>query len=175
MNTLRTLTIAALATLALGAFAQTPAPKPAAPAAAAPKAAAGPTASDMEILRQKVKADKKLVVAANMQLTEAEAKAFWPIYDDYQKQLSEINGRLEKSVMTYADAYKKGPIANEVAKKLVDEYLAIEDSEVKLKRDFAPKVEKAVGPAKSMRYLQIETKIRALIKYELAANVPLVN
>ena len=35
--------------------------------------------SNMEILRQKIKADKKLVVAANMNLTEAEAKAFWPI------------------------------------------------------------------------------------------------
>jgi len=35
----------------------------------------------MQILRDKVKADKRLVVAANMDLNEAEGKAFWPIYD----------------------------------------------------------------------------------------------
>jgi len=39
-----------------------------------------PTASDMQILEQKIQADKKLVVAQNMQLTEAEARGFWPIY-----------------------------------------------------------------------------------------------
>ncbi len=47
--------------------------------------------TDMEILRQKIKADKKLIVASNMQLTEAEAKKFWPIYDSYQSDLSKIS------------------------------------------------------------------------------------
>ena len=46
-----------------------------------------PTDTNMQILLDKVKADKKLVVAANMDLTEPEAKAFWPMYDDYQKEL----------------------------------------------------------------------------------------
>ena len=33
---------------------------------------------NMQILREKIKADKKLVVAVNMGLTESEAKGFWP-------------------------------------------------------------------------------------------------
>jgi len=37
---------------------------------------------NMQILRDKLKADKKVLVAANMQLTDSEAKVFWPIYDD---------------------------------------------------------------------------------------------
>ncbi|HEY6287918.1 MAG TPA: hypothetical protein VIW48_00580, partial [Nitrospiraceae bacterium] len=49
---------------------------------------------NMEILKEKVKADKKLVVAANMNLTDAEAKGFWPLYDGYQKELGQINQRL---------------------------------------------------------------------------------
>ena len=48
----------------------------------------------MEILRQKIKADKKLVVAQNLQLTDAEGTAFWPVYDAYQKDLQQINQRL---------------------------------------------------------------------------------
>ena len=48
-------------------------------------------ADNMQILREKIKADKKLLVATNMQLTEAEAKNFWPIYEDYQKDLQKIN------------------------------------------------------------------------------------
>ena len=133
-----------------------------------------PTASDMEILRGKIKADKKLVVAANMQLSEAEAKNFWPVYEAYQKDLAQLNDRLGKVVMDYANAWNKGAVSDETAKKLTGEYLAIEDSELKLKRDYLPKLEKALPGMKVARYLQIENKIRAIIKYELAANIPLM-
>ena len=39
-------------------------------------------ADNMQILRDKIRADKKLVVATNMELTESEAKNFWPIYNE---------------------------------------------------------------------------------------------
>ena len=132
------------------------------------------TASDMQILAQKIKADKKLVVAANMQLTEAEAKDFWPVYDAYQKDLQGINQRLAGVIKSYADAYNKGPVSDETAKKLMNDTIAIEDAEVKLKRSYAAKLEKVIPGMKIARYLQIENKIRAIVKYELAANIPLV-
>jgi hypothetical protein len=136
--------------------------------------AAAQTASDMQILAQKIKADKKLVVAANMQLTEAEAKGFWPVYDAYQKDLQGINQRLIAVIKNYADAYNKGPVSDEAAKKLMNEAIAIEDAEVKLKRSYVPKLEKVVPGMKVARYIQIENKIRAIGKYELAAQIPLV-
>ena len=144
------------------------------PAAAQTKPAAKPASTDMEILRQKIKADKKLVVAANMQLTEPEAKGFWPVYEAYQKDLAQINDRTGKAVMSYADAYNKGPVPDATAKQLISEAIAIEESEVKLKRAYLPKLEKVLPGMKVARYLQIESKIRAIIKYELAANIPLV-
>jgi len=136
--------------------------------------AAAQTASDMQILAQKIKADKKLVVAANMQLTEAEAKGFWPVYEAYQKDLQGINQRLIGAIKRYADAYNKGPVSDEAAKKLINEAIAIEDAEVKLKRSYVPKLEKVVPGMKVARYIQIENKIRAIGKYELAAQIPLV-
>ena len=63
---------------------------------------------NMEILKEKIKADKKLVVASNMNLTDAEAKNFWPLYDGYQKELEQINQRLLTTVKSYADAYNAG-------------------------------------------------------------------
>jgi len=132
------------------------------------------TASDMQILAQKIKADKKLVVAANMQLTEAEAKGFWPVYDAYQKDLQGINQRVGGAIKNYAAAYNKGPVSDETAKKLINEAIAIEDAEVKLKASYVPRLEKVIPGMKVARYIQIENKIRAIIKYELAANIPLV-
>jgi hypothetical protein len=90
--------------------------------------------SNMEILRQKIKADKKLLVADNMGLTDAEGKAFWPIYDAYQKDLQQLNGRIKKTIEAYAEAYNKGSLSNETAKKLLNEAIAIDEAEVALKR-----------------------------------------
>ena len=132
------------------------------------------TASDMQILADKVRADKKLVVAANMQLTDAEAKAFWPVYDAYQADLQKLNQRLGTLIKNYATEYNKGAVSDETAKKLVNEMLSVEEAEVKLKRSYVPRLEKAIPGAKVARYMQVENKIRAVIKYELAANIPLV-
>ena len=54
--------------------------------------------SNMEILREKITADKKFVVANNMNLTDAETKEFWPIYESYQRDLHQINRRLDKVI-----------------------------------------------------------------------------
>jgi hypothetical protein len=133
-----------------------------------------PTSTDMQIFAQKVKADKKLLVALNMQLTDAEAKGFWPVYDAYQRDLEAIDGRLLKTIAAYADAYNSGPVPNETARQLIDEYLAIQQDEAKMNRSYVPKLGEALPGAKVARYIQVETKIRAVVRYELAARIPLV-
>jgi predicted outer membrane protein len=130
-------------------------------------------ADNMQILREKIKADKKLVVAANMELTESEAKGFWPIYEQYQKDLQKINQRLVKLVDSYADDFKSKKLTDDKAKKLIDEAMAIEQAEVNLKSTYAPKLGKALPVIKVARYLQIENKIRTVVRYDLAQGVPL--
>jgi hypothetical protein len=131
-------------------------------------------ADNMQIMRDKIKADKKLVVAANMELTESEAKAFWPVYDQYQKDLGAINERIGKMIKSYADAYNAKSMTDDGAKKLTDEYVAIEKAEAALKESYVPKLSKVLPAKKVARYMQIENKIRALVKYELAGEIPLV-
>ena len=130
----------------------------------------------MEILKEKVKADKKLLVATNMNLTDAEAKSFWPMYESYQKELDQINQRMGGMIKAYADAHNagKGMIPDETARKLLKDALANEEAEVKLRQSYATKLEKALPPTKVARYLQIENKIRAILRYELAQQIPLV-
>ena len=130
-------------------------------------------ADNMQILREKIKADKKLVVATNMELTESEAKGFWPIYEQYQKDLQKINQRIAKLLESYADDNRKKSLTDDKAKKLIDEAMAIEQAEVNLKSTYAPKLGKALPVIKVARYLQIENKIRAVVKYDLAQGVPL--
>ena len=139
-------------------------------------ASAGSGDTNMDILMQKVKADKKLLIATNMGLSEAEGKKFWPLYDAYQKELGAINQRLGQTIKSYADAYNagKGSISDDTAKKLLNEALSVEEAEVKLKRTYADKIGKVLSATKTARYIQIENKIRAIIKVELAEQIPLV-
>jgi hypothetical protein len=131
-------------------------------------------ADNMQILRDKIKADKKLVVAANMELTETEAKGFWPIYDQYQKGLQKINQNMVNLLASYADDFRGKSLTDDKAKKLINEAVAIDKAEADLKTTYAPKLGQVLPMTKVMRYLQIENKIRAVVKYDLASGVPLV-
>jgi tryptophan 2,3-dioxygenase len=130
--------------------------------------------ANMDILREKMKADKKLVVAANMGLTDAEGQKFWPIYEGYQRDLKKVNEQMLKVITAYADAYNKGPLSDSTAKNLLRDAMDVEEAELKLKRKYAPIVEKSIGAAKAARYMQVESKIRAALKYEMADQIPLV-
>lgn len=137
-------------------------------------AAEQPTNSDMQILLEKIKADKKLLVSLNMQLSDAEARKFWPVYDSYQSQLESINTRIATLIEAYATEYNNNSMTDAKAKKMIREMVAIDEAEAAMKKSFVPKLYKALPAVKAARYLQIESKIRAVLRYELAAAVPLV-
>ena len=134
----------------------------------------GTSADNMQILREKIKADKKLLVATNMDLTESEAKGFWPVYEEYQKDLAAINQRIGKLIGSYAADYRANTLTDDKAKLLINELVAIEQAEAGLKSSYVPKLSKVLPQKKVARYLQIENKIRAVVKYDLANGVPLV-
>ncbi len=142
--------------------------------AVAPAFAQQKATTNMDILLQKIKADKKLVVAANMDLSDAEAKGFWPVYDNYQGDLQALNQRIMKLVVRYADLYNNNTMSDDAAKALLEEAVAIEQAEVAMKQSYIPKLTGVLPATKVARYIQIENKIRALIRYELADGIPLV-
>jgi len=127
---------------------------------------------NMQIVIEKIHADKKLLVAENMQLTEAEAKSFWPVYKQYQDELFLLRSRTVKLINDYADAYET--MTNNTAKKLLDEHMTLESLGPKLRKAYLPKFRKALPEVKVARYYQIENKIQAALFYELAANIPLM-
>ena len=132
------------------------------------------TNTDIKILLDKIRADKKLLVASNMELTEPEKMAFWPIYDAYQKDLQLINDRLVKLIKAYADGYTAKTITNDQAKKMTDDLIIIEADEAKLRSSYATKLSAALPGKVVARYMQIENKIRAALKYDMASSIPLV-
>ena len=139
---------------------------------AMPAASQEKPADNMQLVIEKISADKKLFVAENMQLTEGEAKGFWPVYKQYQDELFLLRARTVELITDYAKAY--GNMTNDTAKKLLDENLAIETVGLKLRQNYLPKFRSVLSEVKVARYYQIENKIQAALYYELAAKIPLM-
>ena len=129
-------------------------------------------ADNMQLVVEKIRADKKLFVAENIKLTEGEAKAFWPVYEQYQDELFLLRARLVRLIDEYAKAYEN--MTNDTAKRLLDELLTIESLRLKLSQAYLPKFRKVLPDIKVVRYFQIENKINAALVYELAKKIPLI-
>ena len=129
-------------------------------------------ADTMEIFREKARADKKLVVATALNLTEGEAKVFWPVYNSYQSDMITYYDRVAKLIDTFAQAY--GSMTDEAATKLLGDFLTLETDYAALLKSYAPRFRRVLPPVKVARLYQVENKMRALVNYELARAIPLV-
>ena len=125
-----------------------------------------------QLVREKIKADKKLLVAEIMQFSEAEAKAFWPVYERYQKDLGKITERTKNLIGDYAKKYKT--MTDATAKKLLNDMVVLENDRLKLRKAYLPKFRNVLSDKKVARYYQLENKIFAVVSYELAQVIPLV-
>ena len=129
-------------------------------------------ADNMEIVKEKIKTDKKLLIATNMQLTESEATAFWPVYESYQAELGKLRDRELKLIEKFAANYET--MSADAAKNLLDESMSIDSDHQKLRQSYLAKFRGVLSDTKVARYYQLESKIDAVMEYELARRIPLV-
>ena len=128
--------------------------------------------TDMQALRTAVRADKKAFVASTLQLTNTEAKKFWPLYDTYQRSLDAANQRRTLVVINLVSLDK--PVSDLYAKSLANELIAVDEAEIKARRTLHNRTMRALEPKKAARYLQLESKIRAIQAYDIAATILLI-
>jgi Spy/CpxP family protein refolding chaperone len=134
--------------------------------------------TDMQALRKAVQSDKKAFVASTLKLTDTEAKRFWPVYDAYQRDLDLANRRRNVVVVTLIGTDK--PLSDLYARNLATELIAADEAEVKSRRTLQNRLMRGVPtrilpPKKAARYMQLESKIRAVQAYDIAATIPLIN
>jgi hypothetical protein len=135
---------------------------------------AAQNASEVQATREAIRANKKLVVAHNMNLTETEDKAFWPLYDQYQAAIQKLNDRRYNLIMEYAKNYNANTITDENAASMQKEALSIETDRVALKNSYVPKFAAVLPPKKNAKYFQIENKVESILLCEIYDQIPLV-
>lgn len=128
--------------------------------------------SEIELTRAVIQTERQALVAAGLDLTSAEADAFWPLYREYQGQRAILGDSEVKLITDYADNY--GVMTDDKAKKMLDDWFDLESKDLALKKKYAKKFRKILPDLKVTRYFQIENKLDAVIDNELAAEIPLV-
>jgi len=139
--------------------------------AAEPPSGAASEAS-LDVLLNAIRANRKALVAANLGLTDAEAAGFWPVYDRYAKEIAALGDRQVAVIQDYTASFSA--LSDEKAMKLVSEYLASEADRVAVKRAYVDEFAKSLPGRKLARLYQIENKMDAVIRYDLAATIPVV-
>jgi hypothetical protein len=143
--------------------------------AAALRAAQPPTGqatTNLDVLLNAIRSNRKALVAVNLKLTDEEAAKFWPIYDRYQQEITAVGDRLVSVIQDYTANFSN--LSDDKAMKLVDDYLAVEADRVKVKRAYVEEFAKALPGRKVTRFYQIENKMDAVTRYDLAATIPVV-
>ena len=127
---------------------------------------------EVQSARADLQADRTKLVADNLQLTEAEAQKFWPVYNDYRAKWSKLDDRALALVQDYAANYDA--MSDEKAQQLLKQQLGIEEDRLKLRQDYLGKFAKVLPWKKTARYYQIERKMDAALASETAEIIPLV-
>jgi hypothetical protein len=129
--------------------------------------------TDMQALRAAAKNDKRALVSRALDLSPAEAKRFWPIYDDYQRDLEGWSRR--RVVALEGVLFRDADITNPAAKNLVKELMLADEAEIKARRTLRKQVMRVLPAVKAARYLQLEDKLQSIRDYDIASTVPLVH
>lgn len=137
-----------------------------------PPALAAPAPDQIEVARTVLKADRQAIVAQNLQLTDAEAQAFWPLYHQYRAELEQVGDGLLKLVREYARLYPNVPEAQ--AKQLLKDLGNLEKKHANTRATYLKKFGKILPATKTLRFAQVESRLDLALRLELAASIPLV-
>lgn len=131
-----------------------------------------PNVPDVTLLRDTIRTNKKALVAANLALTPEQATKFWPVYDRYQQDLNTIQDRYLRIIDDYRANFDH--LTDEKAMQLIEQYLDVEADRTKLRREYLPRFAEVLPGREVARFYQIENKMEAVIRYDLASTIPVV-
>jgi hypothetical protein len=125
---------------------------------------------DTELLISQIQADKRAVVLSAMQLTDAEVRAFTPIYDKYQADMKKLYERAAEMLNKFAANY--GSMTDDAAKDIMKDWFKLRDDRNDTMRKYAKEMDRALPPTKVLQWVQIENKLNTLLDMQAASVVP---
>jgi hypothetical protein len=178
MRSLNRLLLIALLVLpvlaALPGQAQTKAKTPANKAAVSPEADAKEKNLQeyVNLLRADVRQQKSEIMGSIMLLSAADAAKFWPIYNDYDAELTKLNDQRVANIKEYSRVYTE--MTDAKADELIQSSLAFQKQRSELLAKTYGRVKQAVGGITAARFIQVEHQLLLIIDLQIASSLPVV-
>ena len=135
-------------------------------------AAAAQTVKDtLEVSRQAIESQRRILVAGAVPLSDAEADAFWPLFDAYEKERRPFDERANKLIADFLAG--AASLTDAQAKAMVEEALKVDEERLRLRRAYLGRMAKAVPPRKLARFYQIDNKLDSVVRADVAKQIPL--
>ena len=126
----------------------------------------------VELMRSDVRSQKVAILTQLMDFTEKDDEAFWPIYRQYDVELSALNDQRVKLITDYAKNFES--MTDEAADRIARGALDFESKRSALKLKYFDKVKTALSARQAARFLQIENQLQYIIDLQIAASLPIV-
>jgi hypothetical protein len=126
----------------------------------------------MELLRSELRADKKALVTASMDLSDADADVFWPIYEKYEQERTVLGDRTVDLIKRYPDAVNL--TGTETLRSLSVDWFKLQDDRISLMKKYYKKMEKQTSLRVAVRWMQIEHRLSLMINLQIVSQIPMV-
>ncbi len=125
----------------------------------------------IELIKSQISTQRQALVAENLNLTEAQTEAFWPLYREFQSKRGPLIDRRIKLLQDFRDNFDG--LTDEQSGDIIDRWLKLEDDIVKLRKQYVKKFRKILPEKSTLRYFQVENKLDTIIDYDLSRVTPL--
>ena len=115
------------------------------------------TDTDIALLRSDVQAQKTDIIGKTMQLNDADAKAFWPLYREYSNKQQTLGDQRVSVIKDYAAQYDT--LTDSQADGLMDRMLKFDKSRNELRAQYYPKFKKAIGAKQAAKFIQVDNRL----------------
>ncbi len=128
--------------------------------------------AQMEAARKLMRTERRLVHATELDLTREESKPFWPVYMEYAAELRTVGDRKVNLIAEYGQNFTN--ISDEFADRALKEAFDIESDFLKIRKKYLKEFKRILPIAKVVRFYQIESKLDAVVDFQLASQIPLM-
>jgi hypothetical protein len=144
------------------------------------KAAASPesdaqkknTLAYIDLMRRNVRQDKAEIMGSVMALSAADAAKFWPIYADYDAQLTKLNDQRVEIIKEYTQNYND--MTDQKADELMQKALSYQKQREELLVSTYGKMKQALGAITAARFAQVEHQLLLIIDLQIDSALPVV-
>ena len=126
----------------------------------------------IDLMRKDLRSEKKKVVAANMNLTSAEAEKFWPVYNEYTDETVKINDKKYGLIKAYADNY--GHMTDQQAEDYVQGMVQVDELASELRMKYWSKFRQVISARNTALFFQMDRRIMQMIDLQVSSQIPLI-